>query len=49
MREHIRNVKEEGKYFFVHKVIPENTQKKTSHAAHSKLFINILSHALLNI
>ena len=49
MREHIRNVKEEGKYFFVHKVISENTQKKTSHAAHSKLFINILSHALLNI
>ena len=26
---------EEGKYFFVHKVVPENTQKKTSRAANS--------------
>ena len=37
---------EEGKYFFVHKVIPENTQKKTSRAANSKLFVNIYSSAL---
>ena len=30
-----------GKYLFVHKVILENTQKETSRAANSKLFINI--------
>ena len=30
-----------GKYLFVHKVVPGNTQKKTSHAANSKLFIKI--------
>ena len=40
MREHLVVTGKE-KYLFVHKVIPENIQKKTSHAANSKLFINI--------
>ena len=34
-------VTEEGKYFFVHKIVPENTQKKTSHATQTR----IISHA----
>ena len=32
-------VTEEGNYLFVHKVEPENTQKKKSHTANSKLFV----------
>lgn len=28
------------KYLFVHKVVPENTKKKTSQPAKSKLFVN---------
>ena len=42
-------VTEEGKYLFVHKVVSESTQKKTSHAANSKMLVNIFSHALQNI
>lgn len=34
-------VTEEGNILFVHKVIPNNTQKKTSHVANNKLFVNI--------
>ena len=30
-----------GNSFSVLQVVPENTQKKTSHAAHSKLFVNM--------
>ena len=33
-------VTKEQKYLFVHKVVPENTKKKTSQAAKSKLFVN---------
>ena len=31
MREQFMVVTDDRKYLFVHKVIPENTQKKTSH------------------
>lgn len=34
-------VTEEETCLFVHKVIPENTEKYTFHAANHKLFINI--------
>ena len=34
MREHLV-VTGKGKYLFVHKVVSENTQKETSHAANS--------------
>ena len=39
-------VTEEGKYLFVHIIVPENTHKKTSHATNIKLFVNslILAH-----
>lgn len=40
MSEHLV-VTGKGKYLFVLKVVSENTQKETSHAANSKLFINI--------
>ena len=30
---------EEGKVFFVHKVVPEKTQKKISQAENNKLFV----------
>ena len=33
-------VTKEQKYLFVHKVVPENTKKKTSQPAKSKLFVN---------
>ena len=39
-------VTEEGKSFSVYWVIPENTLKKTSNTAYSKLFINIPSKHL---
>lgn len=39
-------VTEEGKSFSVYWFIPENTQKKTSNTAYSKLFINIPSKHL---
>ena len=42
-------VTEEGKYSFVYEVIPENTQKKTSHAAKNKLSANIFLCTLQNI
>lgn len=42
-------VTEEGKYQFVHKVVPEIIPKKTSQALNRKLFGNILSRALQNI
>ena len=37
-------VTEEQKYLFVHKVVPENTKKKTSQPAKSKLFVNTAKH-----
>ena len=40
MREHFMIVTKEQKYLFVHKVVPENTKKKTSQPAKSKLFVN---------
>ena len=36
-------------YFFLIKFVPENTQKKSSHAEYSKLFVSIFSRALRNI
>ena len=39
MREHFMIVTKEQKYLFVHKVVPENTKKKTSQPAKSKLFV----------
>ena len=34
-------VAEEGKYLFVHEVLTENTQKKTSYAINNTLFVKI--------
>ena len=42
-------VTEEGKSFFVHSVVAENTRKKTSQAEYSKLFVKFSSRALQNI
>ena len=36
-------VTEEGKSFFVHSVVAENTRKKTSQAEYSKLFVKFSS------
>ena len=40
---HMVTIEEEGKYlvFFFYQAVPGNTQKKTSQAANSKLFVNI--------
>lgn len=42
-------VTEEGNYLFVHKVEPENTQKKKSHTANSKLFVKTFLHVRCKI
>ena len=39
-------VAEEGKSFFVHSVVPEDTRKKMSQAEYSKLFVKFFSRAL---
>ena len=49
---HMVTIEEEGKYlvfFFFYQAVPGNTQKKTSQAANSKLFVNIFFCTVQNI
>ena len=39
MRDHFVVVTKEGTYLFAQKVVPENTEKWTSHAMNSNLFV----------
>ena len=39
------NITWNEKYLFVHRVVPENTDKNTSHAENSELLVSILSRA----
>ena len=39
-------VTEEGSCLFVYRVLPESTEKWTSHTVDGELFLNILSYAL---